>query len=87
MEINVRDDLKIVDIWLTNAEKSDQALRAGLQPIYDKYKAKKYTVVVFESGSRDLYQSTLDLLAYNKKRVAQMEVQREKQQRAAGMER
>lgn len=83
MEINVLDDKKIVEIWLTRAEQEDPALNASLKDIYAEYKQKKYTVAVFKSGDRDLYQSTLDLLSYNKKRVAEIAVQREKRQRAA----
>jgi hypothetical protein len=83
LEINVLDDKKIVEIWLTRAEQEDPALNASLKDIYAEYKQKKYTVAVFKSGDRDLYQSTLDLLSYNKKRVAEIAVQREKRQRAA----
>jgi hypothetical protein len=72
-----------VEIWLTNAEKNDPALKAGLQDIYDKYKPKKYTVAVFQSGNQDLYQNTRDLLAYNKRRVAELQVQQEKRRRMA----
>ena len=50
MEMNVRDDQKLVEIWLTNAEKIDPVLREGLKEIYAKYKTKKYMVAVFESG-------------------------------------
>ena len=42
MEMNVRDDKQLVEIWLTNAEKKALALREGLKDIYDKYKKKKY---------------------------------------------
>ena len=87
MEMNVRDEQQLVEIWLTNAEKKDQELRAGLKDIYDIYKKKKYLVAVFESGEKDLYQGTLDLLAYNKRRCAELEVQREKNQRTAAAER
>ena len=87
MEMNVRDDKQLVEIWLTNAEKKDPTLREGLKDIYDKFKKKKYLVAVFESGEKDLYQGTLDLLAYNKRRSAALEVQREKKQRAAMAER
>ena len=78
---------KLVEIWLTNAEKKDPVLREGLKDIYDKYKKKKYLVAVYESGEKDLYQGTLDLLAYNKRRSAELEVQREKKRRAASVER
>lgn len=87
MEINVRDDKRLVDIWLTNAEKNDPEIRAGLQDIYDECKKKKYLVAVYESGERDLYRSTLDLLAYNKRRCAELDVRREKRKRAMAAER
>ena len=47
MEMIVKDERKLVEIWLTNAEKADPVLRAGLQGIYDTYKKKKYLVAVF----------------------------------------
>ncbi|MCD8384203.1 MAG: hypothetical protein LUC39_04500 [Clostridiales bacterium] len=77
----------MVDVWLTNAEKNDSQIQAQLKKLYAKYKEKKYLVAVYQSGSRDLYESTLALLAYNKKRVAELDVQREKRQRAATVER
>lgn len=80
MEINVRKDAKIVEVWLTNAEKQDQALREKLKPLYQEYKAQKYLVAVFQSGGKDLTQRTSDLLCYNKQRVAELEVRREKAQ-------
>ena len=83
MEINVKDEKRMVEIWLSNAEKRDPVLRESLKDIYDKFKRKKYLVAVFESGEKDLYQGTLDLLAYNKRRCAELEVQREKKQRRA----
>jgi hypothetical protein len=61
LEMNVRDDKKLVEIWLTNAEKIDPVLREGLKEIYAKYKTKKYMVAVFESGKGDLYENTRDL--------------------------
>ena len=79
MEMNVKDDVQIVEIWLSNAEKNDKLLRDSLQVVFDKYKKKKYMVAVFESGEKDLYQGTLDLLAYNRKLSAQKQVQRDKQ--------
>ena len=66
MEMNVRDEQQLVEIWLTKAEKKDQELRAGLKDIYDMYKKKKYLVAVYESGEKDLYENVRDLLVYNK---------------------
>lgn len=80
MEMHINDEKKRVEIWLSNAEKKDTELRAGLKEIYARYKKKNYLVAVFESGEKDLYQGTLELLAYNKRRSAELEVQREKQQ-------
>lgn len=85
MEMNVRDDQKLVEIWLTNAEKIDPVLREGLKEIYAKYKTKKYMVAVFESGKGDLYENTRDLLLFNR-RSAEKAVQQAKKQRAVSME-
>ena len=85
MEMNVRDDQKLVEIWLTNAEKIDPVLREGLKEIYAKYKTKKYMVAVFESGKGDLYENTRDLLLFNRRRSAEKTVQQAKKQKAAGM--
>ena len=50
MEMNIHDDTQIVEIWLTNAEKTDPVLQDELKGIYAEYKAKKYMVAVFQSG-------------------------------------
>ena len=78
----MRDDKHLVEVWLSNVEKKDTSLREGLKRLYAEYKKKKYLVAVFESGEGDLYQSTLELLSYNKKRCAEVEVNREKQRTA-----
>ena len=78
MEMNVRDDQKLVEIWLTNAEKVDPVLREGLKEIYAKYKTKKYMVAVLQSGQGDLYENTRDLLLFNRRRAAERAVQARK---------
>ena len=80
MEINVNDDTKIVEIWLTKSEREDAGLRERLKPLYKEYKAKKYMVAQFESGDQELEDITGALLIYNRKRSAQLEIEREKQQ-------
>ena len=65
MEINVHHDKKTVDIWLTRAEATDNALRESLNPIYKKYVEMEYFVAVFESGTEDLLEGTAALLQYN----------------------
>lgn len=78
MEINVRDDSKIVEVWLTREEKQDQVLRERLKPLYREYKAQKYLVAVFLSGTEDLAEQTSALLRYNRRHCAELEVQRKR---------
>ena len=66
MEMYIRDDERILEIWLTNREKENEKLRDSLKPIYDRYKQMKYKVAVFQSGNRDLTDSTAGLLIHNK---------------------
>lgn len=80
LEINVRDDNKIVEVWLTNKEKRDQVLQEKLKLLYRDYNAQNYLVAVFLSGTENLEQRTSDLLCYNKKRIAEMEVRQGKGQ-------
>lgn len=80
MEIDVRDNSKIVEVWLTREEKQDANLRRRLKPLYQEYKEKKYLVAVFESGEQNLEELTGSLLGYNRKRVVQLEMERKKQQ-------
>ena len=79
MRMEVREQSKIVELWLTKAEKNDPAFRELLKPIYQRYRDQKYLVAVFLSGEEDLYQQTRDLLLYNRRRQAEKEVRAEKQ--------
>ena len=82
MRMEIREQSKIVELWLTREERDDPAFRESLKPIYQQYKDQKYLVAVFLSGEEDLYQQTRDLLLYNRRRQAEKEVQAEKR---AGM--
>ena len=85
MEI-IRDDAKkLVQVWLTRQEGEDSAVQERLQPMYAQW--KQYMVAVFHSGQEDLKENTLALLAYNKRRSAELAVQREKKRRTASLER
>lgn len=83
----MHENAKIVEVWLTKSEKNDPALQEKLKPFYQYYKSKTYTVAVFQSGTQELKSSMLELLNYNKRRSAEMEVAREKARRTAVMER
>ncbi len=60
---------------MTNEERRDQALQERLKPLYQEWDAREYLVAVFLSGGKDLEQQTSGLLCYNKKRIAELEVQ------------
>lgn len=79
LRMEVKDDSKIVELWLTREEKEDAAFRESLKPLCQQYKAQNYLVAVFLSGEADLYQQTRDLLLYNQRRLAEKEVQAQKQ--------
>lgn len=79
MEVHVRDDMKLVTVWLTRAEQENTDVREQLKTLYADYKAKKYMVAQFHSGTEDLYRNTRDLLLFNRKRIEELAVQREKQ--------
>ncbi len=65
MEIQIHDDKKYVSVWLTKSEASDATVRERLKPLYGQYRARKYRVVVFESGTGDLSMLTQGLLRYS----------------------
>ena len=75
MEIHVREDRNCVDIWLTQAEGADEALRAQLSPLYQQYHARRYQVAVFISGCEPLYEETRELLLHCRRRQAEREAQ------------
>ena len=66
MEINVDDKSRIVDIWLTNAEKNNTSVRQELRKLCGEYKARKYKTAIFLSGEQDLVECTLNLLLHNR---------------------
>ena len=82
LQIDVLDDKKIVAVWLTRAEDANETVRAADRRAVPEYKPRKYQVAVYKSGREDLHTSVLDLLAYNKRRAAELQVQREKAAKA-----
>ena len=80
MRMEVKEQSKVVELWLTREEKNDQQFLESLKPLYRQYKAQNYMVAVFYSGEEDLYQQTRDLLLYNRRRAAEKEVQEQRQQ-------
>ena len=74
MRIAVREESRIVELWLNRAEKEDAAFWESLKPLYQTYKAQNYLVAVFLSGEEELYQQTRDLLRHNGRKLAEIEV-------------
>ncbi len=87
LEMRVHDDKKLVEVWLTKTEKDDPQVKAELIALYAQYKSKKYMVAVFQSGEQPLYPTIHDLLAYNRRRSAEVAVQRAKKTRTEALER
>lgn len=79
MKMHIDNDSRTVEVWLSTQEAQDPVLKKHLRILCQEFTAQKYLAAVFQSGSRDLAQSTSDLLCYNRKRLAQLEVEREKQ--------
>lgn len=77
MEIKVDPQQKFVEVWQTRADQDDAALQTQLKAMCTDWKKKGYLVAVYRSGEEDLYAATRDLLAYNKRRTAEMAVRRE----------
>ena len=86
MEIERNEEKKIISVWLTKAESQDEDLQRRLKTMYPKWKKDKYLVAVYHSGKKDLFESTLALLAYNKKHCAELAVQRAKEQKSKQVE-
>ena len=78
MQTKIHEPTQIVEVMLTHAEQADEAVKKQLKELYAQYKGTKYTVVVFLSGKRDLYEDTRDLLLFNRRRAAERAVQARK---------
>ena len=70
LTMNVNEESHIVEIWLTNAEKTSETVCQRLKPIFSVYKKQGYLVAVFESGDQDLAGLTSALLCENRTRLA-----------------
>ena len=76
MQLNVHPDQKLVEIWLTKTEHGDADLQSRLKPLYRSYKAKKYLVAVFISGTKNLEESTTGLLLHNQTIAARQDLKK-----------
>ena len=65
MEINVRNDKRMVEIWLNRQEQQDAETDAYIENTARNYSNQNYKVVVFRSGCADLFTCTDSLLKAN----------------------
>ena len=79
MQTKIHEPTQIVEVMLTHAEQADEEVKKQLKELYAQYKGTKYTVAVFLSGKRDLYEDTRDLLLFNRRRAAERAVQARRQ--------
>ena len=66
MGVNVLEQKRRVEIWLTNDDsKSDEVIEA-VEQIKKEYCSRKFFTVIFQSGAGDLLSNTQLLLSHNK---------------------
>ncbi|MCL2002694.1 MAG: hypothetical protein FWG72_01660 [Oscillospiraceae bacterium] len=66
MDVVTNEETKLVEVWLSRAESSSGLIRDWLKACFPSCKRQGYRVVVFESGQRDLFAATRDLLLENR---------------------
>lgn len=65
MEINVKEKMKLVEIWLTHEDQENQQTLEMVHTLIQKYKKSKYKTAIFYSGNKDLLACTEGLLRNN----------------------
>ncbi len=65
MEICVKDDRRMVEIWLNRQEQQDAETDTYIRNAAKDYHDKNYKVAVFRSGNADLFTCTDSLLKAN----------------------
>ena len=66
MEVNVLEQKRRVEIWLTNADSENDEILEAVEQIKKEYRARRFFTVVFHSGACDLLANTELLLSHNK---------------------
>ena len=66
MQISIDNKVKYISVWLNHHDMNEPSTELEIQKLVEEYKPKKYRVVVFESGNRDLVECTAELLVHNK---------------------
>lgn len=83
MEIYVRDDEKLIEVWLTKQEREKLEIKEQMAEIYRQGKEKRFLVAVFLSGQEELGELTSALLRHNRDKLARREVEQRKRKKGA----
>ncbi|MBQ8786183.1 MAG: hypothetical protein IJZ61_00950 [Oscillospiraceae bacterium] len=66
MKVNVLEEKQRVEIWLTQAESNDKTVSKEIEKIKNDFRSKKYYIVIFRSGTGNLFENTNNLILHNK---------------------
>ena len=75
----MRENEKLIEVWLTSQEQEDAKCKGKLEEIYSLGKEKRCLVAVFLSGQEELSDLTSALLRHNRDKLARQEVQRQRE--------
>ena len=85
MELHANEALGFMEVWLSNDDQKNEARLAWLKSQYPIWNAQKLKPVIYYSGHEDLYENTLALLKYNRKRRAEKEIERERNEQGMSL--
>lgn len=75
----MRENEKLIEVWLTNQEQEKPEIKGQLEKIYRQGKERRFLVAVFLSGREELSDLTSALLLHNRDKLARQEVQRQRE--------
>ena len=65
MFIRYNDAARVAEVWLSRADQQALDIQKKLDRFCAEQKTRKYKVVIFESGTKDLVEATKELLYFN----------------------
>lgn len=65
MHIRYNDAARVAEVWLSHADQQTPDIQKKLDRFCAEQKKRKYKVVIFESGTKNLVEATKELLYFN----------------------
>lgn len=65
MIIRYDDAARVAEVWLSHADQQTPDIQKKLDRFCAEQKSRKYKVVIFESGTKNLVEATKELLYFN----------------------